>query len=94
MDEKEKLRIEFDQENNQSLAFVDGEQAGKCQFEAKDGKWHITHTLVRPEYGGRGIARKLVEKLVEEARRKGVHIVPICSYAKKMLQSEEYADIL
>ena len=94
MDEREELRIEFDEENNRSLAFVDGKQAGECQFEAKDGTWHITHTIVRPEYGGRGIARKLVEKLVEEARRKGVHIVPICSYAKKMLQSEEYADIL
>lgn len=94
MDEKEELRIEFDEENNRSLAFVDGKQAGECQFEIKDGKWHITHTLVRPEYGGRGIARKLVEKLVEKARRKGVRIVPICSYAKKMLQSEGYADIL
>ena len=94
MSENEELIIEFDAENNQSLAFVDGNEAGECQFEIKDGKWYIMHTGVRPEYGGRGIARKLVERIVEEARKEGVKIVPICSYAQKMLQNEEYADIL
>ena len=94
MSELEELRIEFDAENNQSSAFVDGKEAGECQFDVKDGKWYIMHTGVRPEYGGRGIAKKLVLKIVEEARKLGVKIVPICSYAQKMLQSEEFADVI
>ena len=94
MSEKEELLIEFDDKNNQSLAYVDGKEAGECQFDIKDGKWYIMHTGVRPQYGGRGIARKLVEKIVEEARKRGIKIVPICSYAQKMLQGEEYADVI
>ena len=79
------LRIEFDFENNQSLAFVDGQNVGKCQYEIKDGVWHIMHTGVRPEFGGRGIARMLVDKVVEEANKRNTKIIPICSYAQKVI---------
>ena len=83
------LRIEFDFENNQSLAFVDNQNVGECQYEIKDGAWYIMHTGVRPEFGGRGIARMLVEKVVEEANKRNVKIVPICSYAQKVLSSNK-----
>ena len=77
--------ITFDKENNQSLALVDNEQIGECQFEVKDNVWYITHTGVRPEFGGRGIAKLLVLKVIEEARKNNVKVVPICSYAQKVM---------
>ena len=38
------------------------------------------HTLVPPAIGGRGVAARLVEVLVADAREHGFKIDPICSY--------------
>ena len=84
----EEIRIEFDALNNQSLAFIDDKNVGECQFDIKDDEWYIMHTGVRPEYGGRGIARMLVEKVIEEAKKRNVKIVPICSYAQKVINGK------
>ena len=55
----------------------------------------ITHTEVDPAYGGQGIARRLIEEIIAEARRTGKKIVPVCSYAEKMMRGrEEYTDVL
>ena len=81
----EQLTIVFDEANNQSLAFVGEQNVGECQYEIKDGIWYIMHTGVRPEFGGRGIARMLVDKVVEEANKRNVKVVPICSYAQKVI---------
>ena len=89
------INIVFDEANNQSLAYLDQVQVGECQFEIKEDKWYIVHTGVRPEYGGRGIAKLLVKCIIEEARKREKKIVPICSYAQKMmLNNEEYKDVL
>lgn len=38
------------------------------------------HTLVPPEIGGRGVAARLVEHMVADAREQGFRIKPVCSY--------------
>ena len=38
------------------------------------------HTLVPEAIGGRGVAAKLVEALIADARSEGFRIVPACSY--------------
>ena len=89
------VEIKFDKPNNQSLAIINGDIIGRCSFTIKDNKWYINHTVVKSEYGGRGIAKQLVSIIVDEARQQNVKIVPICSYAQKMLLGkEEYQDIL
>lgn len=53
------------------------------------------HTLVPPEIGGRGIAGKLVEALIADARVQGWKIVPECSYvAVAFKRHPEWADLL
>jgi hypothetical protein len=53
------------------------------------------HALVPPEIGGRGIAAKLVEALIADARAKGWTIVPQCSYvAAAFKRHPEWADLL
>lgn len=53
-----------------------------------------THTIVPDAIGGRGIAAQLVERLVQDARKKGFKIVPQCSYvAAKFDQNPDWADL-
>lgn len=46
-------------------------------------------------YGGQGIAGRLVAKLVEEARKNDIKIIPLCSFAKREFKlKKEYLDVL
>lgn len=69
---------------------------GECRYSVGGtAKWIISHTGVRPEYNGRGIARRLVECVIAAARERGVKIVPLCSYAKHLMcGKDEFKDVL
>ena len=82
--------IKYNEKENRAVAIVDNNIIGECDYEVDNNKWVITHTIVSEEYGGRGIAKKLVLAIVDEARKKNIKIIPICSYAKKVLEKEEY----
>ena len=89
------IRIEYSEKTNQSLAFHGDKIIGRCDYQIKEGKWYITHTVVMSEYGGRGIAKQLVKEVIEQARKRNIKIVPVCSYAQKMMfNNDEYKDVL
>lgn len=46
----------------------------------------ITHTIVSQALQGQGIARKLVEKVLDMAKEKGYKVTASCSYAKHYLE--------
>ena len=91
----EQIEIVFEQDRDRSAAYINGEQIGECEFSVSGNVWTITHTGVRPEYGGRGIAKKLVLSVIEAARAGNAKIVPLCSYADKLMSGkEEFKDVL
>ena len=93
---KEAIRVVFEESKQQSAAYDGDKMIGECQYSIdRTGKWVIVHTGVRPEYNGRGIAKKLVECVIEAARECGVKIVPFCSYAQRMMcGKDEFKDVL
>ena len=87
------MQIVFEAEQPRSAAY--DKEKRVAEIEDTHGCWVITHTEVDPAYGGQGIARRLIEEIVAEARRAGKKIVPLCSYADKMMTGkEEYRDVL
>ena len=53
-----------------------------------------THTRVPPAIGGRGVAARLVEALVADAREQGLRIVPACSFVEAMFRRNREWDEL
>jgi predicted GNAT family acetyltransferase len=52
------------------------------------------HTFVPPEARGRGVAMRLIEKLVSDAREQGFKIVPQCSYVEAAFRRHaEWAEV-
>jgi predicted GNAT family acetyltransferase len=52
------------------------------------------HTLVPPAIGGRGVAARLVEAMIADARRQGFKIAPLCSYVDAAFrQHPEWSDL-
>jgi predicted GNAT family acetyltransferase len=70
------------------------EHIGRLTWVARGGARVADHTIVPPEIGGRGIAGKLVDALIADARAEGFKIVPECSYvAAAFGKHPEWADL-
>ncbi|MDA3943171.1 MAG: GNAT family N-acetyltransferase [Bacteroidetes bacterium] len=55
----------------------------------------IDHTVVKPELGGQGIAKKLVKKIIDLAIGEKYKIIPVCSYASAFFEkNKEYQYLL
>ena len=78
------IKISFQQ--NKSVAYDDNKKIGECDFIEKDNTWNIIHTEVNEEYQGQGLARKLVECVIEYAQKLNKNIIADCSYAKKIIE--------
>lgn len=76
-------------------AHVEGHpEIGRLTWVERDGARDAEHTLVPPAIGGRGIAAKLVDALVADAREKGFRIKPTCSYVvARFNQHPEWSDL-
>ena len=67
---------------------------GRLTWVERGGARVAEHTLVPPAIGGRGVAARLVEALVADAREQGFGIVPECSYVAAAFQRHpEWADL-
>lgn len=72
--------IRHDAAGHRFLTEVDGHLA-HLDYRPVDGGIAITHTIVPPEIGGRGIAGALVRAALEQAQAAGWRVEPQCSYA-------------
>ena len=78
------LKIKF--EKIKSVAYDDNKKIGECVFLEMGNTWNIIHTEVSSNYQGQGIAKKLVESIIEEGKASNKKIIADCSYAKKIVQ--------
>ncbi len=66
-----------------------GLRIGECDYEKTEDGWVIYHTEVAPEHEGKGIAKRMVYKIAEAAEKEGSKVIPVCSYAVKILEHEK-----
>ena len=74
------MDIRHDAASHRFSVDVDG-HTGYVEYEPGDGMITITHTIVPPAIGGRGIAGQLVRAALDYVRSEGLKVVPRCSYA-------------
>lgn len=76
------------------IRLAPGFEAEMTFRKADNGTIIIDHTGVPPEYEGRGIAAKLVNKAIADAREQGFRITPVCSYVVAQFRRHpEWADL-
>ena len=83
------IEIQFDKNNNKSIAYDNNVKVGECDFIEKEDYWDIIHTEVSDLYQGQGIARKLVECIIENAEKFNKKLIAQCSYAKKVIENKK-----
>jgi uncharacterized protein len=73
---------------------VDGKPAGHADFADRGDQRVFYHTVVDPEFGGRGLATILLEEALGAARDAGKRIVPVCSMVETVLKKHPEFDAL
>jgi predicted GNAT family acetyltransferase len=73
---------------------LDGQEAELTYRRIDDGLVSADHTFVPPEMRGSGVAVKLVERLIADARAGGYRIRPRCPYvAAQFERHPDWADL-
>ncbi len=74
---------------------VDGHEAEMTFSRASPVLIIIDHTSVPDALRGRGVGQALVARAVEEARRDGFRIIPLCPYAKSQFDRHpDWKDVI
>ena len=63
-------------------AMVDGTLAGVLEYAVRGDEIELIHTEVLPEFEGRGIAGRIVQVALDDARRRGQGVVVSCPYVR------------
>ncbi|MEO6831603.1 MAG: GNAT family N-acetyltransferase [Chitinophagaceae bacterium] len=71
------------------------ELAGMYYSKISDNQISIDHTEVDDSLAGKGVGKILLESTVAFARKNGLSITPICTYAKHVMDknAETYKDV-
>ena len=76
-------------------ALADGELAGVAQYELRDGAVVLTHTLVLPDFEGRGVGGQLARGALDDLRAHARRVVPECPYIAAWIRRHpEYAELV
>ena len=63
--------------------------------EPRPGVLDLQHTLVPLQARGKGVAARLVRAALDDARSRGVHVIPTCPYVASFIgRHPEYRDLI
>jgi predicted GNAT family acetyltransferase len=84
-DDKEQSRYEIRR---------DGELLGFAAYQRTDHMVVFTHTEVDPSLEGQGVGGRLVQAALDDVRRQGLRVLPVCPFVHAWMQRHpEYADL-
>ncbi|RAV32771.1 GNAT family N-acetyltransferase [Corynebacterium heidelbergense] len=74
---------------------VEGQRAGFADFLDRGEVRDFNHTVVFPEFRGRGLSAPLIEGALEDTRRAGLKVRPTCSAVARFIErNPEYQDLV
>lgn len=93
------MDIQQDNNSKKGKFYIEenGEEIASMHYVyAEDKKFIIDHTVVSPQHEGKGLGKELLKATVAYARDKKMKIIPLCPFAKAMMQKNkaEYVDVL
>lgn len=91
MAEAERVSIDREETNgvHEFVLRIDGARLGYLEFTRPGvGVMRIEYVEVSPELRGTGLGLQLVRKAVAFATENSLRVVPICSYARAIIQRD------
>lgn len=86
--------VRDDRSEQEFVLEVDGRRA-VAAYQLEGGTIVFTHTGVPPELEGHGVGSRLVRGALDQARDRGLKVVPQCPFVAAFIQRHpEYRDLL
>ena len=74
---------------------VDGALAGFAEYRGHTDTRTFTHTEVDERFEGQGVGSRLVHDALEDVRRQGLHVIPMCPFVRAYIDRHpEYLDLV
>ena len=64
---------------------VDGQLAGFVDYTVGDGTVALIHTEIDDAFGGQGVGGRLAQGALDDIRRQGMKVSPICPFIKSYI---------
>lgn len=90
------VTVTDNRESRRYEAFLDaGVVAGFARYRLRDDAIVFTHTEVDDAFEGRGVGSALAREALDDARERGLSVVPRCPFIRSWIESHpEYADLV
>jgi predicted GNAT family acetyltransferase len=75
-------------------AHLDGQLAGILDYRLRPGRINLIHTEVLPIHEGKGVGSALVRFALDDARRRGLSVIPTCPYVRGYLRRHPEEDLV
>jgi predicted GNAT family acetyltransferase len=89
-------RVERDEPNSRYTMVLGDQLAGFAEYREQGGRLHLTHTVVQQEFEGQGVGSRLAAFALDDARSRGLQVVPQCSFMAAYVKRHEqdYGDLV
>lgn len=89
------MKITLEKDQHRAAAYDGEQEIGECTYSPSETIWIIDHTGVEKDYQNQGIARQLVEAVVNGAREAKVQVMATCPYALRLFrETDEFDDVV
>ncbi|HLS40350.1 MAG TPA: GNAT family N-acetyltransferase [Ornithinicoccus sp.] len=88
------VTVEQNTERHRFEALVEGKVAGFITYRSTDDEVELQHTVVKPDYEGRGVGSLLVRTTLEQIQEAGKKVIPSCPFVRAYLDRHPEWDSL
>jgi predicted GNAT family acetyltransferase len=89
------IAITDDADSHRYVVRVDGRRAGFLQYRLHPELIELVHTEIYEEFEGRGIGGQLISFALNDARERGLAVLPFCPFVNDYIQRHgQYVDLV
>ncbi len=87
--------ITDDTDGQRYVIRVDGKRAGLLQYRLHPELIELVHTEIYEEFEGRGLGGQLISFALDDARERGLAVLPFCPFVNDYIQRHrQYVDLV
>jgi len=89
------IAIADDTDSQRYVLRVDGRRAGLLQYRLHPESIELVHTEIYEEFEGRGLGSQLISFALQDARERGLAVLPFCPFVNDYIQRHrQYVDLV
>lgn len=89
------IAIADDADSHRYVMRIDGRRAGLLQYRLRPELIELVHTEIYEEFEGRGLGSQLISFALDDARKRGLAVLPFCPFVNDYIQRHpQYDDLV